>query len=188
MSYNELSRTLTVNLPAPSLQTCFLDESQSYVVRRDTAIFADPLDHLEDSLRQNALIYYRDTAIEEGILIDAENDARSSLTELLAILVNDESVTINIVFEDAPLEPTTSLKLPVIFNWTSGEGRSKGYCPSILPGIVSVVDRVDGFFFDDFIAIGQVFFYPFFIIFQDVFLCHFHQLRIAHKDGNPLMQ
>lgn len=105
--YDELRQTLTVTLPAPVLQSCFLDESQSYVVRRETAVFADPLDNLEDALRQDALIYYRDTALEEGILIDAQVDATNSLSELLEVLVNDEAVTINILFEeplaDAPL-------------------------------------------------------------------------------------
>lgn len=103
--YDAETKILTVTLPAPVLQSCFLDESQSYIVRRETAVFADPLDNLEDTLRQQALTYYRDTALEEGILVDAENDARASLTELLSILVNDETVTVNIVFEPPILEP-----------------------------------------------------------------------------------
>lgn len=103
ISYDEATRIMTVSLPAPVLQSCFLDESQSYIVSRETALFADPMDNLEDGLRQQALTYYRDTAIEEGILVDAEADVRTSLTELLTILVNDETVIINIVFE-APLD------------------------------------------------------------------------------------
>lgn len=103
--YDEASQILTVTLPAPALQTCFLDESQSYVVTRDTAIFADTMDGLEDQVRQNALIYYRDTAVEEGILVDAEIEARATMTELLDVLVNDETVMINIAFDAPPLEP-----------------------------------------------------------------------------------
>jgi len=103
--YDEVNRTLTVTLPPPTLQSCFLDESQSYVVRRETAVFADPLDNLEDELRQRVLVYYRDTALEEGILQDAETEARASLSELLSVLVNDETVTINIVFEAQATEP-----------------------------------------------------------------------------------
>lgn len=99
--YDEATRELTVMLPAPVIQSCFLDESQSYVVRRETAVFADPLDNLEETLRRDALVYYRDTALEEGILVDAEADASTALRELLSILVNDETVTINIVFEQA---------------------------------------------------------------------------------------
>lgn len=105
IAYDEASEILTVTLPAPSLQTCFLDESQSYVVTRDTAIFSDTIDNLEVTLRRNALIHYRDIAVEEGILIDAETEARASLSELLEILVNDETVTINIAFDVPPLEP-----------------------------------------------------------------------------------
>ncbi|MGB7337432.1 MAG: DUF4230 domain-containing protein [Phototrophicaceae bacterium] len=96
--YDELTRIMTITLPAPELQSCFLDESQSYVVRRSTGFFADPMDNLEDELRQRALVYYRDTAIEEGILLDAETDARNTLGELLSILVNDDTVTITIDF------------------------------------------------------------------------------------------
>jgi len=102
--FDETTNVLTVMLPAPVLQSCFLDESQSYVVQRNTAVFADPVDNIEDSLRGNALRFYRDTAIEEGILLDAETDARESLVELLGILVNDETVTINILFESRPAE------------------------------------------------------------------------------------
>lgn len=104
ITFDEARQVLTVTLPAPILQSCFLDESQSYVVQRETAVFADPVDNIEDSLRGNALRHYRDTAIEEGILLDAETDARNSLVELLAILVNDETVTINILFESRPAE------------------------------------------------------------------------------------
>ena len=49
--YDELTRIMTITLPAPELQSCFLDESQSYVVRRSTGFFADPMDNLEDELR-----------------------------------------------------------------------------------------------------------------------------------------
>lgn len=103
--YDAETKVLTVTLPAPVLQSCFLDESQSYIVRRQTAVFADPMDNLEDTLRQQALTYYRDTALEEGILVDAETDVRASLSELLSILVNDETVTINIAFDAPVLEP-----------------------------------------------------------------------------------
>lgn len=103
--YDAETKILTVTLPAPVLQSCFLDESQSYIVRREIAAFADPMDNLEDTLRHQALTYYRDTALEEGILVDAENDARATLSELLSILVNDETVTINIVFDAPLLEP-----------------------------------------------------------------------------------
>ncbi|MEM9951783.1 MAG: DUF4230 domain-containing protein [Chloroflexota bacterium] len=108
--YDDLARTITITLPAPELQSCFLDESQSYVVSRDTGFFADPMDNLEDELRQRALIFHRDSALEDGILLDAETDARATLTDLLAILVNDETVTVNINFlppdPNAPLPPS----------------------------------------------------------------------------------
>lgn len=98
--YDEVNKVMTITLPAPVIQSCYLDESQSYVVRRNTAIFAEPMDNLETVLRHDALLYYRDTAIEEGILSDAEDDATVALQELITILVNDETVTINIAFDD----------------------------------------------------------------------------------------
>lgn len=110
ITFTEVNQTLTVTLPAPVLQSCFVDESQSYVVRRDTAVFAVGMDSLEDTVRQNALVAYRDQAIEEGILADAEVDAAASLEELLSVLVNDESVRVQVIFED-PI-PAETLVLP----------------------------------------------------------------------------
>lgn len=104
--FDATTQTLTVTLPAPVLQSCFLDENQSYVVQRNTAVFGDTLDTLEQTVRQSALSYYREQALEEGILVDAEADVAASLEDLLSILVNDEAVTIAIAF-DAPLEEST---------------------------------------------------------------------------------
>lgn len=102
--HNEETQTLSITLPAPELQNCFLDETKSYVVSRDTAIFADTMDNLEDSLRQNALHHYRDLALEEGILVDAANAADTALRGLLNILVDDAEITIQIDFSEPPVD------------------------------------------------------------------------------------
>src|SRR5690606_14871902 len=44
--YDEATSTMIINLPAPVLQSCFIDESQSYVVERATALFAQPMANL----------------------------------------------------------------------------------------------------------------------------------------------
>lgn len=107
--FDETSNTLTLRLPYPSLQSCFLDENQSYIVERNTALFGVPLANLEDAIRQNALIDYRDRAIEEGILATAQVEAERVMREFLSLILNPETVLL-IQFEapvaNAPLPAT----------------------------------------------------------------------------------
>lgn len=107
--FDESSNTLALQLPAPSLQNCFLDENQSYIVQRNTATFGVPLANLEDEIRQQALLDYRDRALEEGILATAQTEAENVMREFLGIVLNAET-TLLIQFDaplpDAPLPAT----------------------------------------------------------------------------------
>jgi hypothetical protein len=99
--FDETSKSLVLNLPSPTLQSCYLDENQSYIVERDTAAFGVPLASLEDTIRQRALLDYRDRAIEEGILDTARSEAEATMREFLGAVVGED---VNLIIQfDAPI-------------------------------------------------------------------------------------
>ncbi len=89
--------TLTVRLPPPRLQDCFLNEQESYVVARDTGIFARGAPNLDTDARRYAVHQFRDQALEAGILDDAQAQAQQVITELTAALNPDSTLTVNII-------------------------------------------------------------------------------------------
>jgi hypothetical protein len=105
--YDEAAQTVTITLPAPTLQDCFLDEGESYVAQRQTGVFALPSPTLDTTTRRYALAQFRDKAIEDGILNDAAAEAVAVVSEFLGtvseaqIIVNIEPATAN-----APLPET----------------------------------------------------------------------------------
>ena len=107
--FDEVNNILSLSLPYPTLQSCYLDEQQSYIVQRNTAAFGVPLNNLEDNIRQQALLDYRNRAIEEGILTTAQTEAERVMRDFLGIILNPET-TLIVQFEapllDAPLPVT----------------------------------------------------------------------------------
>jgi hypothetical protein len=75
--------TLVVRIPPAELQDCFFNEQASYVVSRDTGLFARPLPNLDETSRLYALDSFRTRAIEDGILADAQAQAETAVQELL---------------------------------------------------------------------------------------------------------
>ncbi len=63
--------TLVINLPAPALLDCFFNESESVVIGERRAIFANYPQDIQILARQAALIDFRDSALEDGILDEA---------------------------------------------------------------------------------------------------------------------
>ncbi len=103
--YDEERNLLTVMLPAPTLQDCFLDEAQSYVVTRSTGLFAQPSIALESSARRFAIQQYRDMALEDGILEEARTQSIQVMEEFLASVVGDAVL----VVEVEPIDPNAPL-------------------------------------------------------------------------------
>ena len=97
--YDAETNTLSLTLPAPTLQNCFLDENLSYIVERNTAIFSAGFDNLEDQVRQYAVRQYRDQAIEDGMLDEAKAEAETVLREFLGLVSSD--VEIELLFKDS---------------------------------------------------------------------------------------
>lgn len=80
--------TLTIRLPAPALQSCFINESESYVISRDTGVFASPAPNLDSAARQFAIREYREMALERGILDDANAQAVVAVRGTLTLLID----------------------------------------------------------------------------------------------------
>lgn len=93
---------LTIHLPPPTLQDCFFDESDSYVVSRSTGLFARPLPNLETRARQLAIEKFRQEALNMNILEEARTRAEITVGELVNSLVA-EGVTVQIT--SAPGDP-----------------------------------------------------------------------------------
>jgi hypothetical protein len=107
--FDEANNILSLRLPYPTLQSCFLDENQSYIVQRNTSLFGVPLANLEDIVRQNALSDYRDRALEEGILMTAQTEAEAVMRDFLGIVLNPETslvIQFDAPIPDAPLPAT----------------------------------------------------------------------------------
>lgn len=103
------TNTITVNLPAPQLLTCFLDTQLSQIIERSTGVFAQPSVSLDNESRIFALRQFRDLALENGILADAAIEGESTLRQLVTFLEGDDS-SVNLVINVA--EPDLSAPYP----------------------------------------------------------------------------
>jgi hypothetical protein len=88
--------TLTIRLPPPALQDCFLDESASYVISRDTGLFARPAPNLDESSRRYAIEQFRNGALESGILLEAQTQAQTAVQQFIALVGNPQIRNVNI--------------------------------------------------------------------------------------------
>lgn len=102
---------LTLRLPPPRLQDCFLNESESYVVSRETGLFASPAPNLDTEARRFAVREFRDAAIEKGILQAANEQASTVIRSTLELFLNTVSPeNINTVqIETTPPDPDAPL-------------------------------------------------------------------------------
>lgn len=107
--YDEETSTLTINLPGPVIQSCFLNENESYVVERDSGLFAAPAPNLDTSGRRFALTQARIRAVEDDILGVAQEEAEVAVTEFIDLFV-DDTITVVVTVDDpdpnAPLPST----------------------------------------------------------------------------------
>jgi hypothetical protein len=100
--------TLIVRLPPPALQDCFLDENASYVISRDTGLFARSAPNLDESSRRYAIEQFRNGALESGILLEAQTQAQTAIEQFIAVLNNPQ---IKIVTVSAA-QPNSEAALP----------------------------------------------------------------------------
>lgn len=93
--------TLTIILPPPVIQDCFIDEGASGVISRDTGVFASPAPNIESEARKTALVHFRGLSIDEGILVRANNEAKTTLEAFLGLLPITGVETIEIITQEA---------------------------------------------------------------------------------------
>ncbi|MDX1993898.1 MAG: DUF4230 domain-containing protein [bacterium] len=102
--------TLTIRLPPPQLQDCFLDEQETQVLDRDSGPLSSTTGgpDLVAEARRYAIERIRDTSLEDGILSNANAEAQSALIAFFQALPL-ENVT-NVVI--AVTEPDPNAPLP----------------------------------------------------------------------------
>ncbi len=104
-------QTITITLPPPELQDCFLNEQDSYIVSRDTGIFARPASNLDTEARRYAVEQFRTMALENGILNDVQIQAHEIIQGLTSMI--DETSSVNIITSppnpDGPMPSTCAL-------------------------------------------------------------------------------
>lgn len=76
-SVTENAGTMTITLPPPELQDCFLDEKNSYVVSRETGVFAKPAPNLDVEARRFAVGQFRENAINADIYGEVQRNAQT---------------------------------------------------------------------------------------------------------------
>ncbi|MGB1285831.1 MAG: DUF4230 domain-containing protein, partial [Aggregatilineales bacterium] len=110
IQFNTETGNLTVELPAPQIRACFLDESQTRVVERNTGIFAQPARDVADAARQFAIRGFLERAHEDAILDDAQIEAEQSMRELLDLILGDDEdnddLTITVQFANPDPDAT----------------------------------------------------------------------------------
>jgi hypothetical protein len=102
-----VDNTLVIRLPEAQLQDCFFNEQESYVISRDTGFFAQPIPALDEHARRYALVQFRDRAIEDGILRDAQAQAEASVYEMVVALTGDSNQGVRVTSD-----PTTTPVIP----------------------------------------------------------------------------
>jgi hypothetical protein len=95
---------MTITLPPPELQDCFLDEKNSYVVSRETGVFARPAPNLDVEARRFAVAQFRDNALNADIYGEVQSHAQT----VIGTFVSDLGVKkFNIVI--TPPDPNAPL-------------------------------------------------------------------------------
>lgn len=77
---------LKVRLPEAEIFIATLDNEKTYVYDRDTGILRKPIQDLETLARQSAEVEIRKAAVEDGILVIAQQNAESFLTRFFLSL------------------------------------------------------------------------------------------------------
>lgn len=76
-------KTVTINLPEPSVFSTRIDNARTRVYARETGLFTSPDPELESEVRREAERQLTQAALDGGILKTAAANARATLTSLL---------------------------------------------------------------------------------------------------------
>ncbi len=96
--------SLTLTLPAPTLQDCILDEGKTYIAALEKGLFAPANPTIDQESRRFAVQQLRQSAIEGNILTEAQTQAQTAITDFVT-LVGVPNVQINFL----PADPNAPL-------------------------------------------------------------------------------
>lgn len=117
ISYNALTNTYTIQMPAPQLTSCRIDFIRQY----DRSFTTCAVDWDEARLLANykALVDFREDAIEGGILNRARQEARLVIGNFVKLLTN---ANVELVFSEVSSSPAPQSCVPEIpQGWTFNE-------------------------------------------------------------------
>jgi hypothetical protein len=92
---------ISLRLPTPELQDCFLNEQDSYIVSYNTGIFARNLPNIDIEARRFAIHKFRDAAPESGILDEAQNQAKVALEEFINLVSSGDITGLQITLRES---------------------------------------------------------------------------------------
>ena len=98
--------SITLRLPPPQLQDCFVSEQESYIASTETGIFSRSAPQLVVEARRYAVQQFRNRALEEGILNDVQAQARDVVQHFVQTL--NPSATVSVITSP----PSTNVTLP----------------------------------------------------------------------------
>jgi hypothetical protein len=98
--------SIAIQLPAPTLQSCALNEQQTYIADIDTGLFAEPAGNIDPDARRYAIAQFRDGALEAGILQQAQEEAHAVISQFL-LTSNPDLERVDVTF--APANPAAPL-------------------------------------------------------------------------------
>jgi hypothetical protein len=96
--------SISLTLPAPTLQDCILDEGKTYIAALDKGIFAPTNPTLDQETRRFAVQQLRQSAVNGDILAQAQTQAQTAITDFVT-LVGVPNVQVNFL----PADPNTPL-------------------------------------------------------------------------------
>ncbi len=109
LRYDAQTRTLTLRLPAPALQACYIDEQKTYIAEQSSGVFAPKQPRVDRESRLYALRQFRDKALEDGILADAQAEAALIVREFAQFLLDSSGTGGTVIIENAPINPNAPL-------------------------------------------------------------------------------
>ncbi len=100
--YDEATNALTLHMPPPVLQECFLDDSKTYVAQQNSGILVGAAPSLDDQARRYAIQQFRDQALEEKILQEAQKQAEIVMRDFTSVLNPSATApSVQFVFDQA---------------------------------------------------------------------------------------
>jgi hypothetical protein len=101
--------SLSLTLPAATLQDCILDEGKTYIAALDKGIFAPNNPTLDQETRRFAVQQLRQAAVNGDVLSEAQTQAQTAVTDFVNLLgVPNVQITFDAADPNVPLPQSCS--------------------------------------------------------------------------------